>query len=263
MNVVSIDQRARLRAYLQRRAALHLYELGDLDEFFWPSTRWFGLEDRDELHAVVLLYASPGLATVIALGDADELTLLGELLAAIRGELPARFHAHLSCGLVDALAPHSVRERRGLMRMVLTDRSAVGPADDPQIVPLGVDDRDELSAFYARSYPGNWFDARMLETRQYVGIRDPALVAAAGIHVYAPAEGVAALGNIAVAPDRRGEGLGPRVTAAVCRSLAATVDTIGLNVRADNAAAIRCYTRLGFAPFAEYEECLVTMAEDR
>lgn len=259
MHVVEIDQRARLRAYFQRRAGLHLYELGDLDDFFWPHTRWFGLDDDGhELRAVVLVYASPGLPTVMALGDPEELPALAELLSAIRTQLPARFHGHLSPGLVDALEPHDVRDRRGLIRMMLTDRSALGSAD-LGTVRLGVEDRDELAAFYARSYSDNWFDARMLETGQYVGILDPQLIAAAGIHVYSPAEGVAALGNIAVAPDRRGEGLGQRVTAAVSRALTTTVDTIGLNVRADNTAAIRCYTRLGFTPIAAYDEWVVTM----
>ena len=258
MKVVEIRERARLRAYLRPRAAIHLYELGDLDDFFWPRTRWFGLEDGDELRAVVLHYASPGIATVMAIGEPDELPLLADLLAAIRSELPSRFHAHLSAGLVDALAPCDVRDRSALVRMVLTDRSRLGCAADPRLVALGVEDRDELAAFYARSYRGNWFDARMLETGCYVGIRDPMLIAAAGVHAYSPAERVAALGNIAVAPDRRGEGLGGQVTAAVARSLVAMVDTIGLNVRADNASAIRCYTRLGFVPIAQYDECVVT-----
>jgi ribosomal protein S18 acetylase RimI-like enzyme len=47
------------------------------------------------------------------------------------------------------------------------------------------------------------------------------------------------------------------VTARICRSLRAEVDHVGLNVRADNRAAIACYERLGFAPVAPYEEHLV------
>ena len=58
----------------------------------------------------------------------------------------------------------------------------------------------------------------MLETGCYVGIRDPMLIAAAGVHAYSPAERVAALGT----------------------------------------SAIRCYTRLGFVPNAPYDECVVT-----
>jgi predicted GNAT family acetyltransferase len=32
------------------------------------------------------------------------------------------------------------------------------------------------------------------------------------------------------------------------------IETIGLNVNRDNAAAVRAYTRLGFEPVAEYVE---------
>jgi ribosomal protein S18 acetylase RimI-like enzyme len=38
-----------------------------------------------------------------------------------------------------------------------------------------------------------------------------------------------------------------------------TVDLIGLNVRADNVAAIACYRRLGFTVVAEYEEYMARL----
>jgi len=83
-------------------------------------------------------------------------------------------------------------------------------------------------------------------------------VAAAGVHVYSASRGVAALGNIATHPDRRGRGLGRAVTARLCASLLATVRHIGLNVHAENAAAIACYRGLGFEAVARYGEFVVT-----
>ena len=77
------------------------------------------------------------------------------------------------------------------------------------------------------------------------------------MHVYSAAYRVAALGNIATAPARRRRGLGRVVTAAVCQSLLASVDVIGLNVLADNAAARRCYEGLGFTDVCEYDEVLL------
>ena len=46
MNVIRLHDRATLEAFLRRDAALHLYSLGDLDDFFWPFTTWHGLEEE-------------------------------------------------------------------------------------------------------------------------------------------------------------------------------------------------------------------------
>jgi ribosomal protein S18 acetylase RimI-like enzyme len=44
------------------------------------------------------------------------------------------------------------------------------------------------------------------------------------------------------------------VTSALCRRLRPEIDTIGLNVHADNDAAIACYRRLGFADVGSFNE---------
>ena len=52
---------------------------------------------------------------------------------------------------------------------------------------LGRADLPRLRELYAVAYPGNWFDARMVDTGRYAGIRDgDLLVAVAGVHVYPP-----------------------------------------------------------------------------
>jgi hypothetical protein len=48
MRLIEVDDRARLEAWLRRDPAMHLYELGDLDDFFWPRTRWYGLPAADD-----------------------------------------------------------------------------------------------------------------------------------------------------------------------------------------------------------------------
>jgi ribosomal protein S18 acetylase RimI-like enzyme len=250
--VIGVSDRARLRAYFRRAPELHLYELGDLDDFFWPSTRWYALEHGDDLRAVALLYSACTLPVVIAIGDGPP---LAELLEGIREQLPAQLHAHLSPGLHEALAPRFASDLHDEMRkLALADRARLAGVDTGAVFRLGPEDRAEVERFLARAYPGNWFDPRMLETGQYFAIRDGELVAAGGVHVYSPAERVAALGNIAVAESHRGRGLGTAVTARVCRSVLESVDHVGLNVRRDNRAAIACYERLGFATVAPYEE---------
>ncbi|MHC4596471.1 MAG: GNAT family N-acetyltransferase [Planctomycetota bacterium] len=95
----------------------------------------------------------------------------------------------------------------------------------------------------------------MLETKRYFGIRQSGeLISAAGVHVYSHRYQVATLGNIATHPKYRGKGYGTTVVAKVCKSLLCEIDHIGLNVKADNTSAIRCYERLGFQVIDSYGE---------
>jgi ribosomal protein S18 acetylase RimI-like enzyme len=88
------------------------------------------------------------------------------------------------------------------------------------------------------------------------GVRDgDALLAAAGTHLLSREEGVASIGNVYTRRDRRGLGLGRRVVSAVLGDLSG-LETIGLNVRADNAAAIHLYESLGFRRHCEFFEAL-------
>jgi predicted GNAT family acetyltransferase len=100
----------------------------------------------------------------------------------------------------------------------------------------------------------------MLETQRYVGIRDGAdLVCVAGVHVWSQEWRVAALGNVATLPEARGRGLATTACAHLCSMLLGDgIDTISLNVRADNAAAIAAYEKLGFAHAADYVEVPLT-----
>jgi ribosomal protein S18 acetylase RimI-like enzyme len=153
------------------------------------------------------------------------------------------------------LEPHGLH-----FKMILTGhRKVLEPRSAP--VPIGALSTPDLPAileFYRQSYAGNWFDARMLETGQYCGaFAGNELVAIAGVHVYSERYRVAALGNVATHPLHRGKGLGTAVTAALCRSLLSRVDKIGLNVKADNLAALRCYEKLGFEKRAAYHETMV------
>ena len=61
--------------------------------------------------------------------------------------------------------------------------------------------------------------------------------------------------------DSRSKGCATAAVSALCRNLRKTVDHIGLNVKADNEAAIGCYKRLGFEVVAEYEDCFATTSK--
>lgn len=61
------QDRDAIEVFLRADLDLHLYELGDLDPFFWPRTRWVGATPRGDLAALALIYA-PTLR-VAALGN--------------------------------------------------------------------------------------------------------------------------------------------------------------------------------------------------
>lgn len=257
MKSIFLHDRTAIEQVLRENVYLHIYSIGDLDEFFWPYTTWYAIEDNTGINTIALLYSGQSLPTLLALSEKPD--RMRGLLESIAHLLPPRFYAHLSPGVesvldsIYQLVPHGEH-----LKMALLHRSAVEACDCTDTCALGRDDIDEIVEFYKECYPGNWFDPRMLETNQYFGIREKErLVSVAGIHVYSPEYKVAALGNIATAPSHRNKGYARQATAKTCQSLLADVCHIGLNVKADNNTAISCYKKLGFEVVASYGEYMV------
>jgi ribosomal protein S18 acetylase RimI-like enzyme len=246
----SVHDRAELERLLRGDPALHAYELGDLDDFFWPHTTWYRHGE-----SVALVYHGAGLPIVLALDRPGRVDTMAELVDGLAFLLPQRFYAHVSVGVEGALGKHFRLEPGGLHhKMALTDPERL-TASAPAGEVLSDEDLTDLTDLYLCGYPESVFDPRLLQTGQYVGIRRGGrLVAAAGVHIWSPAQRVAALGNVVTHPDLRGQGLGRAAVTAVCRRLLPTVDLIALNVKADNASAIALYTRLGFSRIADYHE---------
>lgn len=258
-STTTITDRVVIERYLRRDTPLNIYLIGDLDDFFWPHTTWYASMADGDIEALALLYRPSGLPTLIVLINGDRDPAI-ELLQNLAPSLPDKVYAHLSPGIESTLASSFNLEHHGAhSKMILRTPAALNDETSRQSVPLSINDEEEILAFYREAYPGNWFDARMLETGHYWGVRiDGRLAAAGGVHVCSARFRVAALGNIATHPDFRGRGLAGDVTAAVCRKLLNEVDEIGLNVKSDNIPAISCYRRLGFETIASYQEILLT-----
>jgi ribosomal protein S18 acetylase RimI-like enzyme len=259
--LVSLHDKASIRAYTMHNPLLHIYEIGDLDDFFWPHTVWYGWVDEGVITQLALLYM-PFSPPVLLSHANPQRTDHGEFLDALMLVLPRTFYSHVDTHAVTAFAPHYTAEHHGhYHKMGLQDVATAIAADDGRASLLTPADIPALERLYAAAYPGNWFDARMLQTGFYAGIRDgDSIIATAGIHVVSQREGVAALGNVTTLPHLRGHGYGRSVCAHLVRQLhAAGIGHIGLNVSAHNTAAIALYQRLGFTTVAEYHEYLFTM----
>lgn len=275
MQPICLHDRAEIAAALLRHPELHLYAIGDLDDFFWPYTTWYAMPGERPPERVLLVYSGTELPVLLGL-DRPPLVALHRLLQATLPLLPGRFYAHLTHGAEQVFqeAGRRIVSHGRHLKMTLAGVDLLAGIETTGVEQLSPADLPALQALYAAAYPGNWFDPRMLETGCYYGLsrgaiataRDQAgraggdpdeLLSVAGVHVYSPRYRVAALGNITTHPSYRGRGLCTSVTARLCQALYTQTDTIGLNVLADNQAAIHCYEKLGFAAQAEYEEFMI------
>ena len=255
--MICLHDKETIEQFLRKNIDLHIYELGDLDDFFWPCTTWYALADNEIPQAIALLYTGLTLPTLLALSEQPK--IMADLLKSLIPILPAKFYAHFSPGLENVFREDFDLESHGEhYKMTLKDRSVIQKLDCAPVIRLSKADFNDITRLYEESYPGNWFDSRMLETNQYFGIREAGkLVSIAGVHVFSEKYRVAALGNITTHPSSRGKGYGKLVTARLCQSLSQNIDHMGLNVKSDNRSAISCYLKLGFEIVTSFGEFMV------
>jgi ribosomal protein S18 acetylase RimI-like enzyme len=259
MRYVCLHDKKEIESYLRKDVHFNIYGIGDLDNYFWPHTTWYGFISNGNISAIALIYTGTLVPTLAAFsGEGND--AMAKLLDSLRPILPGRFYAHLRPGWAGILeATHNLESRGEHYRMALMEKESAIAVNCSGVEPLHTQDGSSIQALYKESYPGNWFDPRMLETNKYFGMRENGrLVSIAGVHVYSPEYKVAALGNITTLSEYRGRGCATRVTARLCQILINEGMVVGLNVKADNAAAISCYQHIGFKRVASYEEYLAT-----
>ena len=57
LNVCFLYDRKEIETFLRKNTFLHIYGIGDLDDFFWPCTTWYALRENQSIKAIILLYA--------------------------------------------------------------------------------------------------------------------------------------------------------------------------------------------------------------
>lgn len=235
-----------IRSILSKDPVWSVYALGDLSPRRLAHATWYVTATQD---ALILLYREFGRPVLFALGEAES------LLSEIAPE--PEMYLQIKPGLVSAIERLGYRLNwaKHMIRMSLHCYAAVETAGAE---PLS--NAAELRALYSdgeqkNESPDFFFDS-MLDDGTFFGIRrEGQLIAAAGTHLTAAEEGVAAIGNVYVHRDWRRRGFGRTVTAAVTEELLKRgIRTIALNVSHTNESAIRTYERLGFIPHCEFRE---------
>lgn len=250
---MQITDRHEIRAYLNEDRIRHLFSLGDLDDHFFPFTKWYGIRQNGSLKALVLLFEAYELPVLLAFGRTDG--YMDELLLKIIPILPDKVHCHLESGL----GIHFKQEFTQLsfepeVRMTLSGIDQISAPMPNDTCVLTRNDSVDIQSLLSTAYPANWFQPSMLDLGHFTGIYcDDNLAGVCGLHIYSEYEKIAVLGNIATHPAHRKKGIGKRAVTAACYSLLNSIDLIGLNVHAENTAAINTYESVGFKRAFQFE----------
>ncbi len=261
--LVFTTNKKHLERHFQKDPVLFGYHQGDLDDFYFRDCQWAAdYYQRARIEELILIYSGLKTATVFAFGLTDRFY---DLLKETVTLMPKEFYCHFLKGCRSVFRESYNEKPLGkFLKMKLVDRQkcdSIAPDKNDNIIRLDSSHYQQLQELYKQAYPDNYFNNRMLETQKYFGcFFENDLVAAAGVHVYSKKYKIAMLGNIATSETFRHKGLASKVTAVLMKELAAEGLLVALNVKCDNAAAIKCYTNLGFEKTHEYEESLFTLA---
>jgi ribosomal protein S18 acetylase RimI-like enzyme len=232
-----------IRTVLNRDRPWCAYALGDLSPRYREHARWLVGEGPEA--AVLLLYSAFRPPVLFAAGPADGIERLLPAVPEPEVQLSMRPEA-----LPAIRTRYAVERPREMWRMVLNALAPIVLGDG--IARLNPSHVPALRALYADGAGAgespDAFAPEMVRSGVYFGAWEgDVIVAAAGTHLVAPEEGVAAVGNVYTRQDHRGRGLARRLVHAVCVELTGSgIRTVVLNVAEDNAAARRAYERVGF-----------------
>lgn len=243
---------AAIRAFLLRDADFAAYALGDLEPPYAQHAAWTVATRGDDIQALALLYDAIEPPALYVMGDPAALgAVLDVLQAPSRVLLLAPEDARLLLEERYAVAHWSA-----MLRMRVTAAEFDAPAAAVEIAPLSTADatamRDLLeraAAHDGRPLDDIAFADDMAGSGFYAGVWEGGtLLAMAGTHLVAPQAGIAALGNVVVAPEARRRGLGLTVSAHVTQTLlAAGYAAVVLNVHRSNTPAVDLYRQLGYS----------------
>jgi ribosomal protein S18 acetylase RimI-like enzyme len=266
MTVYAISQLTDLeqvRAFLETDRNYAAYALGDLDPRYVADTTWVAASHTGEVEGLALIYTALEPAVLFLMGEVPALSAL-----LMHGVGPDEVLFTASPDLEDTLrAFYAVDRVEPMHRMRVTAGTFISPEghDHPPTPPIPLDESHaqailELQRAGAGADARAWndvaFTPEMVRDGYYRGIlQGDKLIAAAGTHLVARQESVAAIGNVIVHPDQRRKGLGGLVSHAVTKALIDDgFDLIVLNVRQSNAATLKIYRRLGYRQVGQFIE---------
>jgi ribosomal protein S18 acetylase RimI-like enzyme len=251
LDVRSTRDRDLLHRFLSRDRIYAGYAIADTDDREFGRTRWGVASEDGEPVAVVLEYRGISPQPLFVMGDPDGIgAILKRTIRTRAAYLAAKPDA------IPAVREHYRVDSAAPMVRMATDRATFRPLVG-EAVRLDQGDTEHLNRLYQLGFSA-WLPDEAVAGGIYYGVRrGTRLIAAAGTHVISPQNGIAAVGNVYTHREYRGQGLAKVVTSAVTAELLRSVDTVVLNVRADNPPALAVYAALGYREHARFEERLI------
>ena len=259
MTIRRLTDRTEIQAYLETDRDYAAYALGDLDEGFFEKCTWRVAEEGDAIRALALEYIGFAPPILFLMGEGDGVaTLLAGPVQLDRAFVTAREEHQAALSQF-----YRWDELEHMWRMVL--RGSEGVSGEPKVrAPvrsckrLGVDEADRLSALYSLG-GGDAFSPTQVTQGVFYGVEQAGqLISVTGTHLVSDRYSVGAIGNVMTHPDHRSHGYATLTTRAVCAELIRRgIKTIVLNVRQDNAPAIRVYKKLGFVRYCPFYEGVI------
>src|SRR5262245_52694229 len=111
--LVSLHDKSEIELFVRQNPLYYLFELGDLDDFFWPHTVWYAYKTGDTIQQLVLLYIGMSLPILLA-HPASPQEQMRELLHELRPLLPRQIFANLHPAQVEVFTPDYTIHSHGL-----------------------------------------------------------------------------------------------------------------------------------------------------
>jgi ribosomal protein S18 acetylase RimI-like enzyme len=247
---LSQEQSRLIESLLETDRNWSAYALADLEPEQVEYTEWL-VQDQ----SVVLIYTGLTPPVLFAEGPQRQIYQLMQQLPA--GE----YQISLKQEVVDDLKGVQILKRVPMVRMVL--REIPEPlTPHPEVVPLKNMDQSAIeSLLCGHADAPDGYHPRQLEYGHFFGIwKSNQLIAMAGIHLCSNTRKIAAVGNVFTDPTNRAQGLAKACTHSVIQSLQSEgIETVVLNVGRENQVARRIYRSLGFQPYVDFSEGIISV----
>lgn len=250
----------RILRFLKRDRLWSAYGICDLEAPHRASARYLASLVDGQPAAMVLVFAPGSFTALLSFGDQHGV----ERIVATATDLPASADLVVRSEHVTAFQRrYTVTDLRSMHRMAITPSALKRLPSDPRVERLCAADWPALLRLYD-DWTGRIFGPAMPEGGIYFGVRQGnELIAVANTHAISYTHSIATVGGVFTREEYRGRGLATATTAAVTLALAQTgIGDIVLNVQTDNLPAVAAYRRIGYTPYLDYCEAMVSSGVD-